>query len=60
MNTNDKLMALGWRPHFAAQLQHSDDLRHAARVTAVHRDRIEIEGPAGHGAVELTHTSRRR
>ncbi len=55
--TEDKLTALGWRPHFAAQLDDCDDLLRAARVMAVHRDRIETEGQRGSRNIALTHGS---
>ncbi len=57
MNTDDTLLTLGWRPHFAAQLEAADDSRLAARVVAVHRDRIETLGQGGSRAVQLTHGS---
>ena len=55
--TDDILLRLGWRLHFAAQLEARDDESRAARVMAVHRDRIEVADTGGEYAIELTHGS---
>lgn len=53
--TNDRLASLGWRPHFAAQLQEPDDSGlEIARVVAVHRGRVEVAGRGASRFVELT------
>lgn len=53
--TDDKLASLGWRPHFAAQLQDEEDgALKIARVLAVHRGRIDVAGQASAAFVELT------
>jgi ribosome biogenesis GTPase len=46
------LADLGWSPHFAGQLAAEDDPFPPARITAVHRDRVEAMG--GQGPVSLT------
>lgn len=51
----DTLTALGWRPHFAAQLVEPDDAAlKIARVMAVHRGRIEVAGQGEDRFVDLT------
>jgi len=53
--TEDSLAALGWRPHFAAQLTEAiDDTLAIARVLAVHRGRIEVAGEGARRFVDLT------
>jgi ribosome biogenesis GTPase len=55
MTTEDTLTALGWRPHFAAQLVDPDDTGlQIARVLAVHRGRIEVRGQGAHRFIDLT------
>jgi ribosome biogenesis GTPase len=55
MMTDDKLAGLGWRPHFAAQLQMpGDDELEVARVIAVHRGRLEVAGQGVTRYVNLT------
>ena len=55
MTTDDELRSLGWRPHFAAQLEYPDDSTlKIARVLAVHRGRIDIAGQGTSTFVNLT------
>jgi len=55
MMTEDTLIALGWRSHFAAQLvDTNDDSLVAARVLAVHRGRINVMGQGFDASVALT------
>jgi ribosome biogenesis GTPase len=44
MTKNDKLIDLGWRPHFASQVAEADVGMRPARVMAVHRGRAEVLG----------------
>lgn len=44
MTKNDKLIDLGWRPHFVAQVVEADASLRPARVMAVHRGRAEVSG----------------
>lgn len=53
MTTAATLTALGWRPHFAAQLTGTDDVRDVVRVLAVHRGRIDVLGQGGESSIEL-------
>lgn len=58
MLTDDELASLGWRLHFAAQLQEPDDSAlQIARVLAVHRGRIEVAGQGPCKFVGLTGNS---
>ncbi len=50
--TPTPLTDLGWSPHFAAQLAADDAPYPPARITAVHRDRVEAMG--AEGALSLT------
>lgn len=53
--TNDKLTSLGWRPHFASQMQDVDlDTHDIVRVVAVHRGRIEVAGQGGNRSLPLS------
>ena len=53
--TNDELASLGWRPHFAAQIEHPDDSTlKIARVLAVHRGRVDVTGQGISTFVNLT------
>lgn len=53
--TADTLTALGWRPHFAAQLTDTDNPCDMVRVLAVHRGRIDVMGgQGGESSIELT------
>lgn len=53
--TEDTLTSLGWRPHFAAQLaETNNDSLEAARVSAVHRGRIDVVGQGFKSSVALT------
>jgi len=57
--TEDTLTSLGWRPHFAAQLADAkNDSLEAARVSAVHRGRIDVVGQEFEASVALTGRSR--
>lgn len=42
--TEDTLTRLGWRPHFAAQVDTADDCLAPVRVLAVHRGRVDVLG----------------
>ena len=53
--TDDELSSLGWRPHFARQLEYPQDAElKIARVTAVHRGRLDIAGQGTSSSVNLT------
>ena len=53
--TDDELASLGWRPHFAMQLEYPDDSElKIARVTAVHRGRLDVAGQGTSTYVNLT------
>lgn len=51
--TDDLLKGLGWRQHFAAQLENNDALE-AARVLSVHRGRVDVLGQGGASSIALT------
>jgi ribosome biogenesis GTPase len=50
----EALAGLGWRPHFAAQLDAADGDHVPVRVLAVHRGRAEVRGAAFDGSVALS------
>jgi len=56
MTTPEKLQSLGWRGHFQSQLGTDLDAI-PARVTNVHRDRIDVLTAAGGKSIELTAAS---
>ena len=57
MSRNDSLLALGWRTHFQVQVDEAEDFE-AARITAVHRNRVEAVGPEDSLSLELGGRSR--
>ncbi len=57
MSRNDSLLPLGWRTHFQVQVDEAEDLE-AARITAVHRNRVEAVGAEGSLSLELGGRSR--
>jgi ribosome biogenesis GTPase len=52
--TEDRLASLGWRPHFADQLEAGDGELMPVRVLAAHRGRVEVLGASFEGGVALT------
>jgi len=56
MDVTNTLRNLGWRQHFELQLAEPGDAV-AARVTRVHRDRVEMISTDGECAAQLTHQS---
>ncbi len=55
-SSNHSLADLGWHPVFMQQLSlHDLETGHAARVAAVHRDRLTVLTEAGKTTLELSH-----
>lgn len=52
MTTTNDLKDFGWSAHFQAQLSDEDMTALPVRVTAVHRDALEVAGPGFEGRVQ--------
>ena len=52
--TDNTLTGLGWRPHFATQVDAADDGLAPVRALAVHRGRADVLGAEFEGSVTLT------
>lgn len=55
--TEEVLASLGWRQHFAVQLDVNDSKYLPVRVLAAHRGRVDVIGAAFEGSVALTRRS---
>ncbi|HNP66024.1 MAG TPA: ribosome small subunit-dependent GTPase A [Woeseiaceae bacterium] len=57
MSRNDSLLPLGWRTHFQVQVDETEDFE-AARIAAVHRNRVDAVGTEGTQSLDLGGRSR--